>query len=395
MRMKPKHLILFSFLTIFFNGVYSQQPRPVKIAVLAPLYLDSAFIDYTYQLGEKSIPQYILSGLDFYNGVMLAVDSLQKEKANIEVWIYDTKKKGTNINAVLKGMSFLNFSLIIASFNNTAEQKAVSEFSFAYNIPVVSATYPNDANVTANPFFVLLNSTLKAHVDGIYKYAVQNYNTAKPVFLSKNGLLESKIFADFKANDSLYKNRFRYRTATLTNEVSIEELTPYLDSNKTNVLICGSLNTDFATSIAEALCQYPQYKTTLIGMPNWDGIHRLNKLDCSSVEIVYSSPYNFSRTDSTGYGISQTYRSKFFARPGDMVYKGYEAMYHFTHLLLDYKNEFINHLSDTKYTVANRFDIRPVIASDNPYVPAYQENQNLYFIKKVNGLAVSVSTLAN
>src|SRR6476660_5472706 len=165
--MKQKLILLFAIAVILVSKAFAQQSEPQKIAVLAPLYLDNAFTDYTYQLGNKNIPQYIITGLDFYNGVMLAVDVLQKEQANIEVWVYDTKKKDTDINAILKGMSFQNFSLIIASLNNTDEQKAVSDFSFYYNIPVVSATYPNDANVTDNPFFILLNSTLKTHVDAV------------------------------------------------------------------------------------------------------------------------------------------------------------------------------------------------------------------------------------
>src|SRR3954452_12651689 len=136
--MKQKLLLLFALVIICVSKVFAQPPEPEKIAVLAPLYLDTAFNDYTYQLGNKNIPQYIIAGLDFYNGVMLAVDALQKEHANIEVWIYDTKKKGTDINTILKGMTLQNFSLILASLNNTDEQKAVSDFSFINNIPVVS-----------------------------------------------------------------------------------------------------------------------------------------------------------------------------------------------------------------------------------------------------------------
>lgn len=393
--MKGKLIILFAIAAICVGTAHAQLLPPQKIAVLAPLYLDDAFNDYTYQLGNKNIPQYILAGLDFYNGVMMAVDALQKEHANIEVWVYDTKKKDTDINTMLKGMAFQNFSLIIASLNNTEEQKAVSDFSFYYNIPVVSATYPNDANVTENPFFILLNSTLKTHINGVFRYVQQNYPSSKPVFITRNEPLEDRILTDFKANDPALFNS-RYKTLTLNNdEVSIGNLAPYLDSTRPNVLVCGTLNTTLAGNIAKTLCENPQYHTTLIGMPNWDGIREFNKLDCSSLEVVYSTPYNYSRTDSIGYNISQSYHDKFYARPSDMVYKGYEAMYHFTHLLLDYKYDFINHLSEDKYTVSNNFYIRPVMMQNTSFVPAYLENQNLYFVKKVNGQVISVSLLAH
>src|SRR5690242_21311689 len=77
---------------------------PVRIAVLAPLYLDSAFNGYEYNLSNTKIPQFFLEGLEFYNGVKMAIDSLQKENANIEVWIYDTHKRGQSIQQLLSQM---------------------------------------------------------------------------------------------------------------------------------------------------------------------------------------------------------------------------------------------------------------------------------------------------
>jgi len=395
--MKKQFITFFIIFVILVDKAFAQSPVPTdtvskqKIAILAPLYLDDAFSDYTYKLSDKGIPQYILTGLDFYNGVMLAVDALERENANIEVWVYDTKKQGTDISAILKGMAFQNFSLLIASLNNPEEQKVVSDFSFSNNIPVVSATYPNDANVTDNPFFVLLNSTLKTHVNGVYRYVQQNYTGSRPLFITKDAPLENRILSDFRTNDTTtYK--FLYQILTLnSDEVSISNLAPFLDSNKANVIICGSLNTTFAGSIINALCDNPQYRVTLIGMPNWDGLRKLNTVECNSLEVIYSTPYNYSRSDSVGYRISKEYRDKFYARPSDMVYKGYEAMYHFTHLLLDYKHDFINHLSDDKYVVSNNFYIKPVVLSSTSQVPAYLENQNLYFIKKINGQVASVS----
>src|ERR1043166_9095983 len=92
-------LVLIFSLTKPANASDTTQ-NPVRVAVLVPLYLDSAFSGYEYNLSNTKIPQFFLSGLEFYNGVMMAVDSLQKEGANIEVWIYDTRKAGEDIQAM-------------------------------------------------------------------------------------------------------------------------------------------------------------------------------------------------------------------------------------------------------------------------------------------------------
>ena len=55
-------------------------------------------------------------------------------------------------------------------------------------------------------------------------------------------------------------------------------LKPKLDSNRQSVIIGGSLEEGFATSLAAACYDlYETYPITLIGMPNWDGFTSLQK----------------------------------------------------------------------------------------------------------------------
>ncbi len=395
-RNKP-HLAIVLLLSFFYINTNAQTavapPPKLKIAVLSPLYLDSAFDGYSYKLGNSNMPQYIITGLDFYNGVMLAVDSLKKENIDAEVWIYDTKKKGSDINTILQSMKFLNFSLVIASLTSSGEQKSVSDFSFANNIPVVSVTYPNNAGLNANPYYIMLNPTLKTHVNGIYHYVQQNFIYNKPLFLTKYGSLENKIATDFRANDSVVHNHFTYRTLELNTDVQFDKLETYLDSTRPNTIICGSMDDKFVLSLVKAIGENPQYKATLIGMPNWDGMRKIYNNSYDNISIVYSTPFNYSATDSSVLNITAKYKEKFFARPSDMVYKGFEAMYHNTHMVLNYGSQYISHASDTSYTWKNHFVLEPVALSAQSQVPDYLENKNLYFIKKNGQTVVSVTQL--
>src|ERR1700759_3468566 len=88
----------------FFAKAADTTLSPVRIAVLIPLNLDSAFTGYQYNLSNTKISQYFLSGLDFYSGVKMAIDSLQKENANIEVWIYDIHKQHQSLQQLTNEM---------------------------------------------------------------------------------------------------------------------------------------------------------------------------------------------------------------------------------------------------------------------------------------------------
>lgn len=391
MTLITKYCIILVALCCWFSSVTAQdnvsRPPVLRVAVLAPLYLDSAFNGYTYKLGNSSLPKYLLPGLDFYNGVMLAVDSLNKEHVPLEVWIYDTKKAGSNIVSIVKELDYMNFSLLIASVNNAAEQKVISEFSFSKNVPVISATYPNDAGLASNPFFIMVNSTLKTHVEGIYKYMQHNYVIGKMLYVTRKGTLETKIKSYFTAMDST-PNKLKYKVVELPDNFTPEALTAFMDSTRQNIVVCGSVNENFGSLLAHTLNNATSYRSVAVGMPTWDLI---SPASVKNIELVYSTPFNFSRTDRIGKSITKQYKDKHQGRPSDMVFKGFESLYHFSKLMLSNKNNFLNSLSDSSYKIANDYQFEAVRLTSTSFVPDYLENKKLYFVKMQEGVIKSVN----
>lgn len=364
---------------------------PLRVAVLAPLYLDSAFENFNYKLGNTNIPKLFMPGLDFYNGAMMAIDSLKNEGASLDVYIYDTKKKGLSPDALATEMSTMHFSLIIAAFSNSAEQKSLSTFSFNKNIPLVSATYPNDAYVNANPFFLMVNSSLKTHAESIYKYVQRNYPVAKFIFVTRKGVVEDKIQNMFSAT-ARKTYPLNYKTVLLPDFFTTEQLIPLLDSTRQNVIICGSLDETFGSNLIKTFDQLsPGYILTAIGMPTWDGLKSVMNAANPSLDIVYSTPYNYQRTDKTIAAITNTYKTKFYGRPSDMVFKGFETMYYFSNLLFKYNNDLLNNLSDASHKISGNFQFEPVRLTDSAQVPDYIENRKLFFIHITQGKITSVN----
>lgn len=283
-------LICFSFLkTARANDTTLS---PVRIAVLAPLYLDSAFNGAQYNLSNTKIPQFFLEGLEFYNGVMMAIDSLQKENANIEVWIYDTHARNQTIQQLLSKMQPLSFSLIIASLNSLAEQKYVSEFSAKNSIPVISETYPTDAYLSYNPFFMMVNPTWKTHINAIYHYLDSNYRNQKITYFTRNGSLEDAISKEFAA---LNKNRtLNFSTIILNDNFSDEDVLKHLDSTKENFILCGTLNENFGTTLIRILNDNgDSYHSVVMGMPTWSGLSETTGSDADKIQILISTCLHF------------------------------------------------------------------------------------------------------
>ncbi len=357
-----------------------------KIAVFAPLYLDSAFDGTSYKLGNTSLPKYILPGLEFYNGVMMAIDSLNAEEGNAEVLVFDSKGETTTMETILSKPEMENVSLIIASFNNRTEIKMLADFALQKKVPLISETYPNDGGVIENPYFVLVNSTLRTHCDALYKYLQRFNSTDNLIWVKRQGAVEDMIQGFFvelqKKTPSI---ALRMKTVDMGDSVNTALLINSLDSNRNNVLICATLNEPFGNAIVRMMADNKVYKSMIVGMPTWDSFKELSKPEYKGVEIVYSSPYNFPRTDKLSVSISNKYRNRFQARPSDQVLKGFEAMYHFTKLLHKHQGELINNLSDKSFKVFNDFDFQPIRFKRDSELPDYLENKKIYIIKKLDG----------
>lgn len=386
-------VLLFPLTAICANAQMADTVRPVKVAIFIPLYVDDAFNGTVYTLGKENLPKSILPGLEFYNGVMLALDSLQDEGEKVEVHIYDTKKPGLALNALFHSAELNNVGLIIAAITNTTELKLFADEGLRRHVPVLSATYPNYVGVSANPFFVLLNSSFPAHLQGIYTFMKANYASKSIVAITKKGATEDYIKKYITSlNGTGINASLRIKWVTINHDnVKLADFESQLDSLNNNVVFVASPLEEFGLSVVQELSDQPKYISTVVGMPTWDGIRELNGKTCENVEIVFSTPFlYYSQNPPLVSSIVRNYKDTYYSRPSDMVYKGFETTYHFTKLLLQHRYDLINHLSDRDYTLFNHYKIEPVKIRSQSVKPDLMENKHLYFVKKLGGKVMSI-----
>jgi hypothetical protein len=119
--------------------------------------------------------------------------------------------------------------------------------------------------------------------------------------------------------------------------VSMANFRTSLDSTKNNVVFVASPIESFGLKVVQALSSTDSYRTTAIGMPTWDNIKELDQPACKNVEIVFSTPFlYYSQNKNLSALVNSRYKERFYSRPSDMVYKGFEATFHFTKLLTKY-----------------------------------------------------------
>ena len=363
-----------------------------KIAIFAPLYLDSAFDSSNeYKYAKNVFPKFINSGLEFYEGAQLAIDSLNKEGAQLEIFIYDTRCAAETLEQQLNKPELADVALIIAHCSNN-EVRLLSETALRKKIPVINTTVPNEAGATANPFFILLNPTLKTQCEGIYRY-VQKYFAINPVIVFKRkGSSDDQIKSIFdEYSKSTVSVPLKIKYAELNDNFTAAQLTAYFDSTRTTLCIAGSLDMNFGKRLASQLASIgKQYPVAVMGMPTWDGIRDFSKPGFKEIEIIYSTPFYNAKMDKVSQAISNHFNNKMYARPSDMVFRGYEVTWKFAKLLLKYGKDLSSNLGNKQDNVFTDFDIQPVL-NKKTMVLDYFENKKLYFLKWQDGIIKGVN----
>ncbi len=387
--MKKSVGLLFTVFILTLSGAQAQVDsvkniKTLRVGIFAPLYLDSVFEGSHYKY-NKNFPKFSLAGLDFVQGAQIALDSLTGLANNVDASFFDTKSESRNIQNLISSRSLDNLNLIIGSVKD-ADYLQLANFALSKNIPFISATYPNDAGITANPFVVIVNSTLKAHCEAIFSYLLQNHGSDKIFLARRAGAQEDRIASYFKKiNEPDGKPLLNIQIINLADNFLLLE--NKLDTTKQNIIIGGSLDEKFAVKLANASYTYNKsVSVKLIGMPNWEGFNFGKKNIAPDFPVYYTSPYYNVKWDVHSKMIKDVYQKKFKGNPSDLSYKGFETVYLFTRLLAQHPEDFISHLND-RTKVFTDYNFRPVFLSKNSTTPDYFENKHLYFIKTVNGSA--------
>ena len=371
------------------NCIAQNTPRQ-KIAVFVPLYLDSAFDATNGYRYDKSFPKFINPGLEFYEGIQFALDSLNKEHTPLEVFVFDTRSTKTLLQEQLNELD--SVGLIIAHAN-AQENWVLADEARIRKVPYINVNLPNDGGITNNPYFVMLNPSLKTHVEMVYRYLQKYFALNAITVLRKKGQMEDLIktyLEDFSKSTVSVPLKLNY--VDLDDYFTEKQLLPFLDSNRQNVFFAASLDENFNRRlITQVVLAGKHYKTTIIGMPTLDNIEKdFSKPEYKGPEIIYGNPFYNSKMDKVSTQINHHFTTKMFARPSDMVFRGYEVMWKYSKLLTQYKTDLSSNLSNKSNKVFTDFDIQPVL-NKQTMTMEYFENKKLYFLKWQDGVIRGVN----
>lgn len=384
--MKQAILCLFAFF-LLAGSIQGQEKHTYRVGLFVPLFLDSAYTsggEYRY---GKSFPKQSLPGLEFYQGAEFAMENfMSNENANVQLHVFDIRSRNMGLSRLITMPAMDSLDLMIGQVSGN-DYLLLAQLAGQKNIPFVSATYPNDGGVKANPNVMIVNAKLNSHVQALYNHVLVNRGTDNIIWLRRTNPADDRVADMFRQfNTSPEGGVMKYRTVQLPDEFTEKDFINQLDSTRQNLIIAGSLDEGFAKKLASGCLNLNKaYSFTILGMPTWEGIADLKRSEYRPLQVIYSTTFHKPALSNWSGRVGDNYKKKTFSNPSDMTFKGYQTTYHFVTLLLKYDTALVSNLNEPSLRPITDFDFRPVRWSKSGAVPDYYENKRIYILKRQNG----------
>ncbi len=331
--------------------LYSNQKRKeLSMVLLLPLSIDANVASLHPIAGDRSLqfdanPDSMLAPAEnsavqsgimfsgnsenfihFYEGVLLAVDSLERSGVNVAVRVVDTDRYRGRMRQIISDGHLQGVDLIIGPVQ-PADQREVSEYAARNQIFMVSPLSASDELTRNNPYYFQINPTREIINRNTAHYLVRQYAGSNFVFLqvgSSTGSEESAMAASIREN--LRATGGPALKVCEFHRVGIAGLTSMLSPSGKNVVIIASANeAEVSVGVSNIHTIAAQFDITIIGTNRFAQFESINQEYYHRGRLEFLAPYFPDYTSQVTRSFVQQFRTHFKTEPNQFSIQGFDT----------------------------------------------------------------------
>lgn len=207
--------------------------------------------------------------VEYYEGFLMAVDSLKRQGVSVNLYTYDTKGKSDVTQSILAKEEMKNMDIIFGPAH-AANVKTLAEFAEKNQTRVVVPFSPEVEQVFKNPYIYQVNTPQSYLYSEVYEHFLRKFSKANIVFLDAGTGQNEKVEFIKGMKNELKTNQVAYKH--ISNSDTLKILAA-IDSTRENIFIPTSGKDLSLTRLIPQLTQirrsYPNVDLHLFGYPEW------------------------------------------------------------------------------------------------------------------------------
>lgn len=310
----------------------------VKVALMLPFYAH----EYPTVSDTLNTPVYTsLSSRSeqfvyFYEGVLLAVDSLKNCGYKIDLRVYDTEKNPDRIFPVVQELNNWKPDLIIGPVYGSVS-RAVIENLENKNIPVIYPLSARSENLGQYPNFIQVNTSFPSLANKMSEWIAAQAANANVVYIDlpgNNNEEDKRLFAQkMRQLDNVQFFEWDFEGSPLA------DLKLLLLPDRENILILPTIREAEVSKVLPSLGVFADgYQVTVVGFPEWQ---TFTSVDHEAYFKLNTKIFTYSYVDNhsqVAHDFATKFRNYFYTEPNNLAFKAYDMGLYFISLAAKYRD---------------------------------------------------------
>ena len=372
------------------KGVFNTGKKQVyEVGLMMPFFLDKN-TDEMMKDEKPGVRPHLYEPtrqtLDFYHGVLLAIDSLKKAGLSVNLRVYDTYKDSNMVRKHVNKEEFKKLDLIIGP---TEHIEIVAAKAKEYRIPMVVPVPCSNKIILDNPYVFKTITTSSVMADVTSKYIIDKYKDANIMLIDGRGKNDVGIVKAYKKYLNQYyfaatgkRDSIRFLPMESYNKGLVEGL---LHPTKPNIIIIPSNEFSFVSTALSNLNKYLaryNHKTVdvrVFGSDEWlkmDQIDITHKLRC---QVHVPAPANVDFDTLQTHNLIRSFRNRFHTDPDKYGVMGFDIAYFWLAGYTKYGLDFNSMVPQFEIDMVNTGFRFSKMGDNNGYL-----NRNVYILKYEN-----------
>ena len=368
------------------SGV-SKHENEFTIGLLLPFLGSKVYIN---DLSQSSyfFPEESQLAVEYYQGAMLAIDSLQHLGLRVKVLVCDVGSDTMVLKTRLLNPELKKADLLIGPVNITG-LKLAADFSLKNNIYLVSPFSTTAIQKNSNPYYILANATLRSHCEKVYDYISKHEEPRKIFMLYRKKDADLEIVQYFKEYRSSLPTEDSIQIEDLTDstEKKYYQIKNLLSDTQKNIIVIASNDEPFVRTVMKQLSGLSEvYLIKVFGMPTWNNFDLIPLEQFEKTNTYITKHYWLNKESIPARQFKDAYFRKYNVNPTENSIRGYDQLMYFGNILLNAGDSLAQGFNKiTSEELAEGFSILPVYTSTEQASIKYWENKEVYLLKFENG----------
>lgn len=276
----------------------------------------------------------LIESINFYEGALLAVDSLRKAGNDVKLKVIDLPAIEDRQTTKIWIQKYENVNLVFSMVKGKP-LKTLSEILGVRKIPLVSCAVNTYPFVEKNQYAVCVQPSSLTQCNMMGTFAAKRFTTDNFIILTDGSDKEKERITAFTTGfpDSVMASHIKKVTLISGDTLTLKKS---LSAVYTNTIFIPSTDEDFVTSVYSLLESFEgMYRFRVIGLPVWQYFETLDLrvLEKYNTILFTSEYYSFDSGDVVQF--RKKFRSLFSTEPGDEAFLGFDSFLQFGNLYLN------------------------------------------------------------